>query len=186
MAYAADKDWERRTAPLLVESLQSQYGGRIQPTCLIDDRFHGTDFLWHRQNGKTYRLAARVRNAAFLPYKDDFTIREDRPRSDQKTELEKIRAGDWANLYAYAFSDGRSILHWSLFRMSRFNPDAPFAYMPGFGPDDRGGLHPARDTVTRIYRISGQPAGFLLALAGGTTVTDHAIPVHQEPKRTVA
>ena len=205
MTYATDMAWERRTAPLLAESLQSQYGGRVQPASLQDDRFHGTDFFWNRNN-KTYRLAARVRKAAcgkaqfstglvgglrtpkaaFLQYKDDCTIREDRPHSDQITELEKIRAGDWANLYAYAFSDGRSILHWSLFRMSRFNSEAPFTYMPGFGPGN------SADTVTRIYHISGQPDGFLLALAApcwgarGATITTNAIPTYQDQKRTVA
>ncbi len=180
MAVIDDKDWERQTAPLLAADLQARYGGRIEQASQQDDLFHGTDFLWCRQ-GRTAHLAVRVRKAAFLKYKDDFTIREDRPQSHQKTELEKIREGEWANLYAYAFSDGDRILHWSLFRMSQFNPDAPFAYMPGFGPDDRGGLPPARDTVTRIYRISGQPDGFLLK-----SVTQHAIPGHQEPKRTAA
>ena len=169
-----DKAWERRTAPLLAAVLQARYGGRIEQAPIQDDLFHGTDFLWCRQ-GLTTRLAVRIRKAGFMTYKDDFTIREDRPHSDQKTELEKIRSGEWANLYAYAFSDGRSILHWSLFRMSRFNPDAPFQYMPGFGPGNRA------DTVTRIYRISGQPSGFLL-----DSVTTHAIPAHQESKRTAA
>jgi hypothetical protein len=181
MAVIDDKDWERRTAPLLISALQAHYGGRIEPASRQDDLFHGTDFLWRWQDGlagggsKTYRLAVRVRKAAFLKYKTDFTIREDRPQSRQKTELEKIRSGEWANLYAYAFSDGDRILHWSLFRMSRFNPDAPFQYMPGFGPGNRA------DTVTRIYRISGQPDGFLLK-----SVTQHAIHGHQEPKRTAA
>ena len=171
MAVIDDKDWELRTAPLLISALQGRYGGRIEQASQQDDRFRGTDFFWHRQDGlagggsKTYRLAVRVRKAGFMRYKDDFTIREDRPRTGHKTELEKIRAGDWANLYAYAFSDGQRILHWSLFRMSRFNPDAPFSYMPGFGPRDE------QDTITRIYRISGQPVGFLLDL-----VTNNAIP----------
>ena len=174
MAVIDDKDWEKRTAPLLISALQGCYGGRIEPASQHDDLFHGTDFLWCRQ-GLTARLAVRIRKSAFLKYKDDFTIREDRPQSHQKTELEKIREGEWANLYAYAFSDGDRILHWSLFRMSQFNPGAPFQYMSGFGPGDRA------DTVTRIYRISGQPDGFLLK-----SVTQHAIHGHQEPKRTAA
>lgn len=174
MALVEDKAWEKRTAPLLMADLQSYYGGRIQPASLQDDRFHGTDFFWNR-HGKACRLACRVRKAGFMKYKDDFTIREDRPQSNQKTELEKIRAGEWASIYAYAFSDGHQILHWSLFRMSLFNPAAPFSYMPGFGPRDE------QDTITRIYRISGQPVGFLLDL-----VTNNAIPERQEPKRTAA
>ena len=174
MAVIDDKDWEQRTAPLLISALQSQCGGRIERASQHDDLFHGTDFLWCRQ-GLTARLAVRVRKAAFLKYKDDLTIREDRPQSSQKTELDKIRSGEWASIYAYAFSDGQRILHWSLFRMSRFNPDDSFKYMPGFGPNDRG------DTVTRIYRISGQPVGFLL-----DSVTHNAIPERQEPKRTAA
>ena len=174
MAVIDDKDWEWQTAPLLTADLQARYGGRIEQASQQDDLFHGTDFLWCRQ-GLTARLAVRIRKSAFLKYKDDFTIREDRPQSHQKTELEKIREGDWANLYAYAFSDGDRILHWSLFRMSRFNPAAPFTYMPGFGPGNRA------DTVTRIYRVSGQPDGFLLK-----SVTRHAIPIRHEPKRTAA
>jgi hypothetical protein len=161
-----DKAWEKQTAPLLLTDLQNHYGGQITPANITEDWFQGTDFFWHRHGKcpadcKTYRLAVRVRKAAFLKYTDDFTIREDRPQSHQKTELEKISAGNWASIYAYAFSDGRSILHWSLFRMSRFNPDAPFSYMPGFGPNNQN------DTVTRIYRISGQPQGFLLSLPAG-------------------
>jgi hypothetical protein len=170
----ADKAWEKQTAPLLLTDLQNHYGGQITPANITEDWFQGTDFFWHR-HGKTYSLAVRIRKADFLKYTDDFTIREDRPQSGQKTELDKIRAGDWATIYAYAFSDGRSILHWSLFRMSRFNPDAPFSYMPGFGPGDK------QDTLTRIYTISDQPEKFLL-----DSVTTPAIPAHLEQKRTAA
>ncbi|MBU2764775.1 hypothetical protein HAP94_00850 [Acidithiobacillus ferrivorans] len=180
MALVEDKAWEKQTAPLLLTTLQNHYGGQITPADITEDWFLGTDFFWHRhgscsQRGKIYRLAVRIRKAAFLKYTDDFTIREDRPQSHQKTELEKIREGEWANLYAYAFSDGDYILHWSLFRMSRFNPDAPFSYMPGFGPNNQN------DTVTRIYRISNQPQGFRL-----DSVTPAAIPANQDQKRTAA
>lgn len=167
-------DWERLTTPLLTAALRARQGGRIFSASRHDDQILGTDFFWNR-NGKTYRLAARVRKAGFLRYKDDFTIREDRPRSGRKTELEKIRDGEWAQVYAYGFSDGACILHWSLFRMSRFHPDAPFTYMPGFGPGDQA------DTVTRIYRISGQPAGFLL-----DSSSEHAIPQRQKLERKIA
>ena len=174
MALVDEKAWEKQTAPLLIADLQSYYGGQIQPAGLRDDRFHGTDFFWNR-HGKACRLACRVRKAGFMKYKDEFTVREDRPQSGQKTELEKISAGNWASIYAYAFSDGQRILHWSLFRMSRFNPDAPFSYMRGFGPGDK------QDTVTRIYSLSAQPEGFLI-----DTAPPRAIPVQTNHTRTAA
>ena len=175
-----DKAWEAVTAPLLADCLLNRYGGQLQPANQRDDRFHGTDFLWHRQ-GLTARLAVRVRKAAFLKYKADFTIREDRPHSEQKTELEKIRAGDWAAFYAYAFSDGDSILHWSLFRMSRFDPDAPFRYMPGFGPGDK------QDTITRIYTISDQSHGFLIhSVTPYAPCKGRVIPLQVGTQRTAA
>jgi hypothetical protein len=197
----ADKAWERQATPLLLAEATQRFGGVIRQASLSDDLFHGTDFLW-QIGGRTYRLACRIRHAAFIRYHDDFTIREDRPRTGLRTELEKIRAGDWAHVYAYGFSDGDRILHWSLFRMSRFNPEAPFSYMRGFGPNDQN------DTVTRIYRISGQPQGFLLSSppagmhsfpqgssrncvsptppAGIDPITSAAIPAHQDQKRTAA
>lgn len=176
MSYSTDKAWEQQTAPLMIDALLQVYHGKIEPASKRDDTFHGTDFIWTKPDDKIIRLAMRVRESSFLRYKDDFTIREDRfsgtavpeirhseaahsecrPKTGHKTELEKIRNKDWAHVYAYGFSDGKRILYWSLFRMSRFNPDAPFQYMPMYGPNDN------QDTVTRIYRISGQPEGFLL------------------------
>ncbi|MDD3760631.1 MAG: hypothetical protein PHO57_07345 [Acidithiobacillus sp.] len=167
-----DRAWEAQTSPLLIRVLQNRFGGQIVPANQTDDMFHGTDFLWSI-NGSRFRLAMRVRRPGFLQYRDDFTIREDRPRTGHRTELEKIRAGDWAHIYAYAFSNGKDILYWSLFRMSRFRPDAPFHYMPGYGPDDKN------DTVTRIYRIADQPAGFVLATAS-------AIPDNRKQQRNAA
>ena len=174
MSYMADKAWEAIVTPILTRDLQQRYGGVINNADMSDDRFHGTDYVWDRHE-KTYRLACRVRTQDFLRYKGEFTIREDRPQSTQKTELEKIRDGDWADIYAYGFSDGQRILHWSLFRMSRFNPDAPFSYMRGFGPGDK------QDTVTRIYSLSAQPEGFLIG-----TAPPRAIPVQTNHTRTAA
>ena len=171
MSCTADKAWEAIVTPILTRDLQQRYGGVIRNAGVSEDRFHGTDFFWNRQE-KTYRLACRVRTRDFLRYRGEFTIREDRPQSHQKTELEKIRVGDWADVYAYAFSDGQRILHWSLFRMSRFNPDAPFQYMRGFGPGDK------QDTVTRIYSLSAQPDGFLI-----DTAPPRAIPVQLDYER---
>ncbi len=167
MSYSTDKAWEQQTAPLMIDALLQVYHGKIEPASEKDDTFHGTDFFWTKPDNKIIRLAMRVRESSFLRYKDDFTIREDRPKTGHKTELEKIRNKDWAHVYAYGFSDGKRILHWSLFRMSRFNPDAPFQYMPMYGPHDNN------DTVTRIYRISGQPKDFLLQ-----SIRCAAIPTH--------
>lgn len=178
MSKADDFDWERRTVPLVVQCLEDYFPGpkgRIRPAGSFADQGHGVDFWWPRL-GRTHGLAVRVRKAGFLKYKGDFTIREDRPRTGHRTELEKIRAGDWADFYVYAFSDGQQILHWSLFRMSAFDPDAPFRYMPGFGPRD------GQDAVTRIYRITDQPKGFALV-----SVTPDAIPYATDGnKRIVA
>ncbi|QER44980.1 hypothetical protein F0726_01920 [Acidithiobacillus caldus] len=123
----------------------------------IDDLQHGTDYVCVTRSGRPCRLAARVRRAAFLRFRDEFTIREDRPRTGHRTELEKIRAGDWADFYAYGFSDGKQVLYWSFFRMAHFDPDAPFSYMPGYGPKD------GQDAVTRVYRIEDQPPGFVVS-----------------------
>jgi hypothetical protein len=155
MAYADDKAWERRNMPIVVSALEARYKGQITAAETSVDRNHGTDLLWQR-GPKTYRLACRVRKPGFLKYRGDFTIREDRPRTGRTTELEKIRKKDWADFYVYGFSDGCRMLHWSLFRMSEFDSDAPFQYMPGFGPRD------GQDTVTRIYRIQDQPKSFLI------------------------
>lgn len=130
MSYSTDKAWEQQTAPMMIDALLQVYHGKIEPASATDDAFHGTDFIWTKPDDKIIRLAMRVRESSFLRYKDDFTIREDRPKTGHKTELEKIRNKDWAHVYAYGFSDGKRILYWSLFRMSRFNPDAPFQYMP--------------------------------------------------------
>lgn len=175
MGYAQDHAWEQQTAPLFIDVLRQTFHGVIRPASHDDDTLHGTDFLWTRTGGRVFTLAMRVREAAFLRYKDDFTIREDRPHSGHTTELEKIRSGDWAQFYAYGFSDGQKILHWSLFCMSHFNPDTPFQYMPFFGPRDNN------DTVTRIYRISGQPEGFRIK-----SMSPRPIPQHQDYKRIAA
>jgi hypothetical protein len=155
MAYADDREWEKQTMPILVSELQDYYKGRITTAGEIDDRDHGTDMFWRRALGN-FRLACRIRKPGFMKYRGDFTIREDRPRTGYATELEKIRKGDWADFYVYGFCDGHQMLHWSIFRMSEFNPEAPFQYMPGFGPRD------GQDTVTRIYRIQDQPKSFLI------------------------
>ena len=162
MAYADDRAWEKRNMPILVSALERLYKGKIDMAGLNDDRNHGTDMFWRRSMG-TFRLACRIRKPEFLKYRGDFTIREDRPHTGHTTEIEKIRKKDWADLYVYGFSDGHQMLHWSIFRMSEFNPEAPFKYMPGFGPRD------GQDTVTRIYRIQDQPKDFLMSV-----VTPHA------------
>ena len=164
--YSADRDWEARVTPMLIQCVADLFGGQIRPANAVDDMLYGTDFLWYRK-GKTHRLATRVRRHWHLKYKDDFTIREGRPWSGHSTELEKIRKTDWADLYAYAFSDGEKILYWSLFKMIHFNPDAPFTYMPGYGPSDKS------DTITRVYRIADQPEGFC---RGSWSLVDGAIP----------
>lgn len=65
--------------------------------------------------------------------------------------------------------------------MSRFNLNAPFRYMPGFGPLDE------QDTVTRIYRISEQPQGFLIkSVTLCAPCKGRAIPMQEHTKRTAA
>jgi len=152
-----DLAWEERVTPLLVDRVRERF--RLSDARLvrgIEDKEHGTDYWCVTRTGRPFRLAARVRRASFLRFKGDFTIREDRPKTGHRTELEKIRSGDWADFYIYGFSDGKQILYWSLFRVSQFDPDAPFTYLPGYGPKD------GQDVVTRVYRIADQPPGFCL------------------------
>jgi hypothetical protein len=173
MAYLDDRAWETRTIPVLASALEARYQGKVFLAGINDDIHHGTDLFWCAPQG-TFRLACRVRKPEFLKYRGDFTIREDRPWSGNTTELEKIRRKDWADVYIYAFSDGYRMLHWSIFRMSLFNPEAPFKYMPGFGPGDR------HDTVTRIYRIQDQPKDFLIDVV--TTGWGSPFLAYQQPR----
>lgn len=154
--FNADQSWELKVTPMLIHELVREFGGRISKADFAEDTQHGTDYFWHRKD-RTGRLACRVRRAEFLPYKGDFTIREDRPTSGNKTELQKILDEEWADCYAYGFSDGQRILYYSIFRMQHFDPTAHFIYIPGFTPKDDS------DTVTRAYSIAHQPAGFVFA-----------------------
>lgn len=153
--YHQDKSWESLANPLLIRELEETFGGTIEQATLDDDQHHGTDYFWRRKEFE-HRLAMRIRRAAFLKYKNDFTLREARPIGGNTTEIDKIAGDDWADLFVYGFSDGKKIIHWSLFNMSYFDPRKPFTYMPGYGPLDHA------DTITRIYRVDHQPKGFLV------------------------
>lgn len=159
MAYTAtvdqDKSWEAQAVPLLLEAIQSAFGGTFRQATPDEDLNSGTDAHWHRQ-GQSARVAVRARRPEFLKYRHDFTIREDRPQTGNATELQKIRGGRWAGLYLYGFCTDTAVLAWSLFRMKHFDENAPFHYMPGFGPGD------GKDTVTRLYSALSQPPGFLI------------------------
>lgn len=120
-----------------------------------DDLNHGTDWLVHIQGRRDIRIAVRMRDAGFVRYSDEFTVKESRA-TGTKTELQKIRDRDWADFYLYGFMDFEIgvVIGWSLFDMRLFNVRAAYSYIPQ--TDNR-------DTTARLYRVADQPTGFVVA-----------------------
>jgi hypothetical protein len=166
-----DQQFESLAVPQMMSALRKRYGGVYKKSPLCLDRNEGTDYRWVQPGaGKegadmVWRIACRARRAKFLCYRNDFTIREERPRTASMTELEKIKAHKWAGLYLYGFCDDRGVpVAWSLYQMRYFNAEASFSYMPGYGP------HTGRDTVTRVYSALTQPAKFIINTSENITI----------------
>lgn len=100
-----DKRWSDRFLPE-IKSILGQH--LISEPAIQEDMYHNTDLVVLKL--EAVRVGCRIRRPrnskgenVFQKYKDEFTIRSDRP-SGNKTELAKIIEG-WGNFFFYGWAD---------------------------------------------------------------------------------
>ena len=94
----------------------------LDESSLEEDQRQNTDLVVLR--AREVLIACRVRSAITVdqPWRDDFTIRCERPRSGNETELDKIKRG-WGShlIYGIASKDSPLLLAlWSVVDLNRF------------------------------------------------------------------
>ena len=129
-----------------------------------EDQRRNTDLIV--LNMQPVRVACRIRRFEYLAdYRDEFTIRSDRP-SGAKTELAKVVEG-WGDylFYGFAAEDGRSLAAWFLADLvvfRRWFNEAITALPAGALP---GTLHHNRDESSsfRAFQVADLPPEFIIA-----------------------
>jgi hypothetical protein len=129
-----------------------------------EDQQRNTDLIV--LNMQPVRVACRIRRFEYLAdYRDEFTIRSDRP-SGAKTELAKIVEG-WGDYLFYGFASpgGGALAFWflaDLLVFRRWYSDAVAALPAGSLP---GTLHHNRDgsSAFRAFELNDLPSDFVIA-----------------------
>jgi len=137
-----------------------------------EDQQRNTDLIVLRM--EPVRIACRVRRFEYMSqYRDEFTIRSDRP-SGAKTELAKVVEG-WGNylFYGFASADGQSVAAWLLGDLTvfrRWYSDRLAALPAGTLP---GALHHNRDgsSAFRVFCVTDVPDEFIVAWGPAATST---------------
>jgi len=129
-----------------------------------EDQKRNTDLIV--LNMQPVRVACRIRRFEYLAeYRDEFTIRSDRP-SGAKTELAKIVEG-WGDylFYGFASPEGDALAFWflgDLLVFRRWFSEAiaalPAGTLPGTFQHNRDG-----SSAFRSFRVADLPSEFVIA-----------------------
>lgn len=154
-----DKRWSDKFLPE-IKSILGRY--LISESPFEDDAYKNTDLIVLKLDA--VRIGCRVRRSEFLEkYKDEFTIRADRPNGN-KTELAKIIEG-WGNYFFYAFADS-NLVFWTLCDLNVFRLwfNSKIVLEKGKIP---GCLIPNGDGSSsfRVFKFSDIPLNFIIGQA---------------------
>jgi hypothetical protein len=134
-----------------------------------EDMKHNTDIVL-LINSK--RVACRIRRLFYYNkhyYRNDFTIRTDRP-SGSKTELEKIREG-WGDYFFYGFGDEEKLLWWGIGDLKTFrNWFEENTTITRFGGEIFPGIkHSNKDGSSdfHVFKWNDLPSNFIIKKAPG-------------------
>lgn len=161
-----DRRFELHLRPLVITAIAVALAipaHEVRPASEEADRKHATDLVASKE-GRTYRVATRVRRAHLRErYGHQFTVRDLR-LSGARTELSKMRQG-WADLmfYGWAKADETRLTAWFLGRMGVFrqwfnHEIGEHDEIPGvtFSNTDR------RASQGRAFDIAAMPADFFV------------------------
>lgn len=156
---------KEKVDPFMPEIVRLVAPYMIVPASTTDDQEHNTDLI---ASADTRRVACRVRSfddwTEYADWRDEFTVREDRP-SGCKSELTKIIEG-WGDLFFYGFASGdnRSFVQWTLMDLRVFRLwfmrylVKHQGKMPGLRLPNTDG-----SSTFRIFRFDALPLEFAVA-----------------------
>jgi hypothetical protein len=124
-----------------------------------EDQKHNTDLIVLHMAAK--RIACRIRREEYIKYKEEFTIRVQRP-SKAETELAKLISG-WGDYLFYGFGgeDG-GLIEWRLADLNVFrlwhSRKLAKGIMPGVARNNKDG-----SSSFRAYKWQDLPGDFIIA-----------------------
>lgn len=164
-----DKRWSDRFLPE-IKSILGQH--LISEPAIQEDMYHNTDLVVLKL--EAVRVGCRIRRPfnskgdyVYPKYKDEFTIRSDRP-SGNKTELAKIIEG-WGNFFFYGWADDdeKCLQLWHLCDLNVFRLSFNYYLVKNQGTImgntfkniDKG----ESSSEFRVFRFDQFPASFIVA-----------------------
>lgn len=161
--YKSDKRWSDRFLP--------EIKTRIAQHLLIEadeeeDQYRNTDL--RILIARDLRIACRIRRPQWVSNANEFTLRTERPKSGNKTELQKVLDG-FGDYFFYGISDIREIglAYWRFCDLNVFRKfwAAHLAHYNGKMP---GWLKANKDgsSTFRVFRYESIGNGFVVACSG--------------------